>query len=137
MESLKKLFEKIHLSKIAFLDYAENIKQEQYQLMFQTFAGQLQNQEDILKKSLMQDQLDFDQLKLVVNEWMINFKNVLLLDDDDILEKALHDIQELILSFESIENHLLNENMKMMMDELQIMKHQLHKSIIKTGIQSK
>lgn len=137
METLKKLFEKIHLTKMAFLDYAKNCQEEQNQQMFQNYAMQLQNHEEKLKEAMMQDPIDFEQLKLVAGEWMIAFKNILLLDDHDILEKAMQMISELLLLFESADHLMLVDNIAIMKDDFQIMKHQLHKNLMKTDTQIK
>ena len=138
LNALTKLLEGTHMGQITFTDYLENLQNPALHNHFQGYLELLNNHEKALQRAILfyHGDINAESLKAMASEMMITLKNLMLSSDGDILKSAMKSIEMGLSQLKEFddENLALTEeirkDVKIMNDDYQSMKHQIHKSML-------
>lgn len=138
LEALNKLLEGTHMGQVTFTSYLENLQNPVLKNRFQDYVNLLNNHEQALQRAILfyHGEINQEGLKAMAAEVMITLKNLMLMNDVDVLSAASKAIDMGITQLKDFDDlnlcvtEEIRRDVKIMNDDYQSMKHQIHKSLI-------
>lgn len=138
LDALNKLLEGTHMGQVTFTSYLENLQNPVLKNQFQDYVNLLNNHEQALQRAIIfyYGPINPEGLKAMASEVMITLKNLMLMNDSDVLDAAAKAIEMGITQLKDFDDknlavtEAIRKDVKIMNDDYQSMKHQIHKSLI-------
>lgn len=136
LKSLDTLLKGSHMGLTTFSDLLEHLQERSLRDQFRGYVKLFENHEKAITKAILfyHGQPDTESIKIMMGEVMTSLKNLMLVDDKDVLKSASKAIEMGLTQLKEFDDKNLavteqvRKDVKIIHDDYESMKHEIHKA---------